>query len=188
MIGRGSHALRAVHDRSRRACAMDGLAGRSSDDSHAGSRVGFDTRPGAGALAASALALAVFPLVRPFFPLDVFSTSILESAAAPVASPPWFLSHLMAMLAFVALPVGILALGDRVAAGEVEAARRAAWWSVGGRRARAARARRGELRAPGRAPGCQRACHDTVTLGCRCGSSRHRERSFGPCRRGCRTT
>ena len=37
------------------------------------------------------------------------------------------------MLAFVALPLGILALGDRVAAaGEGAAARRAAWWSLGG--------------------------------------------------------
>ena len=39
----------------------------------------------------------------------------------------------MAMLAFVALPLGILALGDRVAvAGEEAAARRAAGWSLGG--------------------------------------------------------
>ena len=121
---------------------MNALAARSSSHcssnrsearSEARSGTRFDTRPGAVALAASAVALGVFPLIRPFFPLDVFSTSILASAAGPVASPAWLLSHLMAMLAFVALPFGILALGDRVAAaGEGVAARRAAWWSLGG--------------------------------------------------------
>jgi len=119
---------------------MDHLADRSSRleigsgaRSEARERPRFDTRPGAGALAASAVALGLFPLIRPFFPLDVFSTSILEAAAGPVASPAWLLSHLMAMLAFVALPFGVLALGDRVAAaGEGAAARRAAWWSLGG--------------------------------------------------------
>jgi hypothetical protein len=119
---------------------MDDLADRSSHletgsaaRSEARERPRFDARPDAAALAASAVALGVFPLLRPFFPLDVFSTSILEAAAGPVASPAWLLSHLMAMLAFVALPFGILALGDRVAAaGEGAAARRAAWWSLGG--------------------------------------------------------
>jgi hypothetical protein len=112
---------------------MDDLADRSQVCSESRSEARFDTRAGAAALAASAVALAAFPLIRPFFPLDVFSASILESAARPVASTAWLLSHLMAMLAFAALPLGILALGDRVAAaGEEAAARRAAWWSLGG--------------------------------------------------------
>jgi len=68
-------------------------------------------RLGAVALGASALLLAIFPLLRPFFPLDVFVPERSIAAAAPAfASTAWLVSHCLAMLGFVLLQGGALAL------------------------------------------------------------------------------
>lgn len=75
----------------------------------------LDTRMGALALGASAISLAAFPLLRPFFPLDVFSTSILAVAARPVASAAWVGSHAIATIGFVLLVHGLLAVYGRLA-------------------------------------------------------------------------
>ena len=68
-------------------------------------------RLGALVLGLSALLLTVFPLIRPFFPLDVFAPERTLAAASPAfASVPWVLSHFLAMLGFVLLLGGMLAL------------------------------------------------------------------------------
>jgi len=68
-------------------------------------------RLGALALGLSALLLAIFPLLRPFFPLDVFDgEATLRAASTALASAPWLVAHLLAMLAFVLLGCGLLAL------------------------------------------------------------------------------
>ncbi len=68
-------------------------------------------RLGAVALGLSAFLLMLFPLIRPFFPLDVFDPERTIAAAGPAfASLPWVLSHFLAMLGFVLLPGGLLAL------------------------------------------------------------------------------
>ena len=73
-------------------------------------------RWGALALGLSALLLAVFPLVRPFFPLDPRQPErTLTLASSAIASGPWVVSHLMAMLAFVLLLFGMMALYARLA-------------------------------------------------------------------------
>ena len=53
-------------------------------------------RLGAVALGSSAFLLAVFPLIRPFFPLDVFEAERTIAAAGPggwgmLSRDPWFL-------------------------------------------------------------------------------------------------
>ncbi len=63
-------------------------------------------RLGAGCLAASAVLLALFPLVRPFsdesqVPLEVAKT---------FASTSWVLSHVLAGVAFIMLPLGLFGL------------------------------------------------------------------------------
>jgi len=87
-------------------------------------------RPGALALGTSALLLAAFPLLRPFFRLDVFSPALADTASGPLASAPWVVAHLMLMLAFALLPLGLMAVATALA-------------DDGGRR----RARRGMLTA-----------------------------------------
>jgi hypothetical protein len=74
-------------------------------------------RLGAGALALAAPLFAVFPLVRPFFPLDVFSPTLAEVASAPLASPSWVIAHLLLVVAFALLPVGLLAVYLHLAGG-----------------------------------------------------------------------
>jgi hypothetical protein len=74
-------------------------------------------RVGALALATSALFFAAFPLVRPFFPLDVFSPTLAEMASPPLASPSWLVAHLMLAAAFALLPVGLLAVCGAAAHG-----------------------------------------------------------------------
>jgi hypothetical protein len=68
-------------------------------------------RSGAVALATSALLFAVFPIVRPFFPLDVFSPGLAEVARGPLASFSWTAAHLALLVAFALLPLGLLAVG-----------------------------------------------------------------------------
>jgi hypothetical protein len=88
---------------------------------------------GAGALAVSALLFAVFPLVRPFFRLDVFSPTLADVASGPLASPAWVAAHLLLTLAFALLPVGLLAVYLRLADGPAgPRARRALVLAVAG--------------------------------------------------------
>jgi hypothetical protein len=78
---------------------------------------------GAAALTTSALLFAVFPLVRPFFRLDVFSPALADVASGPLASPPWVASHLLLTAAFALLPLGLLAIATALV--ETPAARQA---------------------------------------------------------------
>jgi hypothetical protein len=73
------------------------------------------SRPGALALAAAALLFAAFPLVRPFFDLDVFSPALAAVASGPLTSAAWAVAHLMLVAAFVLLPVGLLGVGAALA-------------------------------------------------------------------------
>jgi hypothetical protein len=72
---------------------------------------------GAGALAVSALLFAVFPLVRPFFRLNVFSPTLADVASGPLASTAWVTAHLLLAVAWALLPVGLLAIYLRLAGG-----------------------------------------------------------------------
>jgi len=78
-------------------------------------------RLGAAALGASAALFAVFPLVRPFFAMDVFSPTGLTGAAPAFASPAWVGAHLGLTLAFVLLVPGLLGLYAVLAGGAEEA-------------------------------------------------------------------
>jgi hypothetical protein len=69
---------------------------------------------GAAALAISGVLFAAFPLVRPFFRLDVFAPTLASVASGPLASTSWIVAHLLLMLAFALLPLGLLALGTTV--------------------------------------------------------------------------
>jgi hypothetical protein len=91
-------------------------------------------RLGALALGLSALLLTAFPLVRPFFPLDPRSPDETFAVASPsITSAPWVVAHLLAMLAFVLLPFGMLTLYAHLQAGPVEPrAFRALAWSLAG--------------------------------------------------------
>src|SRR5262245_22445470 len=75
-------------------------------------------RLGALALAASSSLFAVFPLVRPYFDLDVFSPTLAAVASGPISSPPWLAAHLLLTLAFALLPVGLVAVGVALAPAE----------------------------------------------------------------------
>ncbi|PWU23409.1 MAG: hypothetical protein C5B48_08625 [Candidatus Rokuibacteriota bacterium] len=68
-------------------------------------------RVGSLALGLSALLLAVFPLIRPFFPLDPRAPAETLAVASPaIVSTPWVVSHLLCTLAFVLLLYGVLSL------------------------------------------------------------------------------
>src|SRR5260370_25559084 len=68
-------------------------------------------RLGALGLGLSALLLTVFPLARPFFRMNIFAPEETMTAAGPAfASMAWVLSHYLAMLGFVLLLGGMLAL------------------------------------------------------------------------------
>ena len=73
-------------------------------------RLPVRSRLGVVALATSALLFAAFPLVRPFFRLDVFSPTLAAVASGPLASPSWLVAHLVLTAAFALLPVGLLAI------------------------------------------------------------------------------
>ena len=80
-------------------------------------------RLGAVALGLAALFLAAFPLIRPFFPLDPTAPeSTLIVASGAITSARWLLAHSIAMVGFVLLLYGILALYARLADGDREAA------------------------------------------------------------------
>jgi hypothetical protein len=72
-------------------------------------------------LGLAAILLAAFPLMRPFFPLDPTSPDpTLIVASAAITSTRWLLAHSIAMVAFVLLLYGILALYSRLADGDGE--------------------------------------------------------------------
>src|SRR5262249_34142390 len=103
------------------------------------SRQGTDARagrlrPGAVALGLASLLLAAFPLIRPFFPLHPTAPErTLAAASGPVTSARWSFAHGIAMIAFVLLVYGTLALYARLAEGDGErSAFRAMLWSLGG--------------------------------------------------------
>jgi hypothetical protein len=76
---------------------------------------------GALALGLSALLFAVFPLIRPFFPLDPSAPAETLTVASPaIASAPWVTSHLNLILAFVLLLYGVLTLYTHLANGHDE--------------------------------------------------------------------
>jgi len=91
-------------------------------------------RLGALVLGVSALLLTAFPLVRPFFPLDPLSPEDTLSVASPsITSARWVVAHLLAIVAFVLLPFGMLALYAYLRAGLMEArGLRALAWSLAG--------------------------------------------------------
>ena len=91
-------------------------------------------RLGALALGLSALLLTAFPLVRPFFPLDPLSPGDTLAVASPsITSARWEVAHLLAIVAFVLLPFGMLALYAYLRAGLMEPrALRALAWSLAG--------------------------------------------------------
>lgn len=78
-------------------------------------------------LGLSSLALAVFPLVRPFFPFDPRRPAeTLAGASRAVTSAPWLIAHYIALIGFVLLLCVLPALFARLAAAGVESrARRA---------------------------------------------------------------
>jgi len=79
-------------------------------------------------LALSALLLAVFPLIRPFFPLDPRAPAETLAAASPaIASTPWVVSHLLCTLAFILLLYGMLSLYAALASTRAE---RYALWAM----------------------------------------------------------
>jgi len=91
-------------------------------------------RLGALALGLSALLLTAFPLVRPFFPFDPRSPGETLAVASPsITSARWVVAHLLAVMAFVLLPFGMLALYAYLRAGLMEPrALRALVWSLAG--------------------------------------------------------
>ena len=78
-------------------------------------------RLGAVALGLSALLLMLFPLIRPFFLMNIWDGERTMASAGPVfASLPWVASHFLAMLGFVLLPSGLFALYAVHAGSDVE--------------------------------------------------------------------
>jgi len=62
-------------------------------------------------LGLSALLLTIFPLIRPFFPLDPRAPAETLAVASPaITSTPWVVSHLLCTLAFLLLLYGMLSL------------------------------------------------------------------------------
>jgi hypothetical protein len=78
-------------------------------------------------LGLSSLALAAFPLVRPFFPFDPRTPAeTLAGASRAVTSPRWLVAHYLALIGFVLLLCVLPALHARLsAAGSRPSARRA---------------------------------------------------------------
>ena len=91
-------------------------------------------RLGAVALGLATLLLAIFPLVRPFFPLDVFEPERGIAFASPAfVSTAWIGSHYLAMLGFVLLQLGLLGLyGFHAGSGSERLALRGLVWCLPG--------------------------------------------------------
>src|SRR5215831_21220231 len=68
-------------------------------------------------LGLSSLALAAFPLVRPFFPFDPTTPAeTLTGASRAVTSPRWLVAHYLALTGFVLLLCVLPALHARLSA------------------------------------------------------------------------
>jgi hypothetical protein len=68
------------------------------------------------ALGLSSLALAAFPLVRPFFPFDPTTPAkTLAGASRAVTSPRWLVAHYLALIGFVLLLCVLPTLYSRLA-------------------------------------------------------------------------
>ena len=77
-------------------------------------------------LGLSSLALAIFPLVRPFFAFDPRNPlETLNGAARPITSSAWVIAHYVALLGFVLLLCALPALYARLSTTGVEP--RARW-------------------------------------------------------------
>jgi hypothetical protein len=72
------------------------------------------TRLGAVALAAAGILFVLYPAVRPW---DDEST--VDGAVAAMSSPAWVASHLFAMIGFILVPLGLLALRGPLAGAAV---------------------------------------------------------------------
>jgi len=85
-------------------------------------------------LGLASLALAWFPLVRPFFPFDPTTPAeTLTGASLAVTSPRWLIAHYLALIGFVLLLCVLPPLHARLAAaGTGSGARRAAVLSGAG--------------------------------------------------------
>src|SRR5262249_677837 len=77
-------------------------------------------RLGAVALGLWGLLFAVFPLLRPFFGLDVVSPNVAPLASGPLASASWLIAHLLLVAAFALLPCALLAIYAALADGAAE--------------------------------------------------------------------
>src|SRR5262252_1580440 len=70
-------------------------------------------------LGLSSLALAAFPLVRPFFAFDPTTpTETLAGASRAVTSPQWLVAHYLALIGFVLLLCALPALHTRLASAD----------------------------------------------------------------------
>ena len=77
-------------------------------------------------LGLSSLALAIFPLVRPFFPFDPrHPLETLNGAGRPITSAAWLIAHYVALLGFVLLLCALPTLYGRLSTAGVEP--RARW-------------------------------------------------------------
>src|SRR6516164_6106224 len=78
-------------------------------------------RLGAGALAVSGVLFVLYPAIRPF------SDETSLQAAQAFASPDWIVAHMLAMLAFTFVELGLLALYLALQANPAE---RWAFWAL----------------------------------------------------------
>jgi hypothetical protein len=65
---------------------------------------------GAVALAAAGVLFVLYPVIRPWH-----DESTIAGATASMSSPAWVAAHFFAMLGFILLPLGLLALRDALA-------------------------------------------------------------------------
>jgi len=85
-------------------------------------------RFGSLALALSALLLAAFPLIRPFFPMDPRQPAeTLAGASSIVVSTSWLVAHLLCTLAFILLLYGLIILHEALASIAME---RQTFWAM----------------------------------------------------------
>ena len=78
-------------------------------------------------LGLSSLALAAFPVVRPFFPFDPRTPAeTLAGASRAVTSPRWLVAHYLALIGFVLLLCVLPALHARLSAAGVQSSARRA--------------------------------------------------------------
>jgi hypothetical protein len=73
------------------------------------------TRLGAAALAAAGVLLFLYPAVRPWT-----DESTVDGATEAMSSPAWVAAHLFAMIGFILIPLGLLALHGVVGGMRVE--------------------------------------------------------------------